>query len=258
LAIRWPDERTPGPGDAIFDGMSTTAVATEFQEAPRELGITGSLEKRLLLWLAARMPEAVESDHLTALGFASTLAAGLLYAGSASHPGMVLAVDLALVANWFGDSLDGTLARFRGRSRPRYGFYADHLVDSIGASALLLGIAASGLMSPLVATSVLVAYLLLSVEIYLATYTRGRFKIAHGGLGGTELRIALALVNVAVFLFPGPLPLGLKLFDLAGVAATGALAAALTVSAVRNTTRLRDEETLPAPNPAPGREKRLW
>jgi phosphatidylglycerophosphate synthase len=223
--------------------MSKTTAATPFREAGRELGITGSIEKRALLWLAARMPARVHSDHLTALGFASTLAAALLYAGSASQPWLILLVNLALAANWFGDSLDGTLARFRGRSRPRYGFYADHLVDSIGAVALVLGLSVSGLMSPLVAASVLVAYLLLSIETYLATYALARFKIAHGGFGGTELRIALALVNVSVFLWPGPLPLGVKIFDVAGVAAAGALAVALTVSAVRNATRLRDEET---------------
>jgi phosphatidylglycerophosphate synthase len=221
--------------------MSTTTVG-EFREASRELGVTGSVETRALLWLAARMPGRVASDHLTALGFGSTLAAGLLYAASASHPWMVLLVNVALLANWFGDSLDGTLARFRGRSRPRYGFYVDHLVDSIGVVALVAGLAASGLMAPTVAAAVLVAYLLLSIEMFLATYTRGRFKIAHGGLGGTELRIALALVNVAVFLWPGPLPFGLRLFDVAGVAATAVLGVAFTVSAVRNATRLRAEE----------------
>jgi phosphatidylglycerophosphate synthase len=223
--------------------MSTVAVETGFQEAPRELGITGSVEKRALLWLAARMPARVDSDHLTALGFGATLAAALLYGASASHPWMVLLVNVALLANWFGDSLDGTLARFRGRSRPRYGFYVDHLVDSIGVAALVLGLAVSGLMGPTVAAAVLVAYLLLSIEIFLATYTLARFKIAYGGLGGTELRIALALVNVAVFLWPGPLPLGVRLFDVAGVAVTAVLGVAFTVSAVRNATRLRTAET---------------
>ena len=223
--------------------MSTTAVETGFKEAPRELGITGSAEKRALLWLAARVPAGVDSDHLTALGFGATLAAALLYGASASYPWMVLLVNVALLANWFGDSLDGTLARFRGRSRPRYGFYVDHLVDSIGVAALVVGLAVSGLMGPTVAAAVIVAYLLLSIEIFLATYTLARFKIAYGGLGGTELRIALALVNVAVFLWPGPLPLGVRLFDVAGVAVTAVLGVAFIVSAVRNATRLRAAET---------------
>jgi phosphatidylglycerophosphate synthase len=224
--------------------MSTT-VGNGFQEAARELGITGSIEKRILLWLAARMPARVESDHLTALGFAATLAAGLLYAASAGHPWLVLLVNVALLANWFGDSLDGGLARFRGRSRPRYGFYVDHLVDSIGAAALILGLVASGLMAPVIGAALVVAYLLLSIEMFLATYTLGRFKIAHGGMGGTELRIALAALNVAVYLWPGPLPLGARLFDVAGIAAAGALAVAFTASAVKNAMRLRAEEALP-------------
>jgi phosphatidylglycerophosphate synthase len=223
--------------------MSTTVAGSEFKEAGRELGVTGTMESRVLRWLAPRIPAAVDSDHLTALGFASTLAAGLLYAASASHPWMVLLVNVALLANWFGDSLDGTLARFRGRSRPRYGFYVDHLVDSIGVVALVLGIAASGLMAPAVAVAVVVAYLLLSIEMFLGTYTLARFKIAHGGLGGTELRIALALLNLAIFLWPGPMAFGVRLFDVAGVVVTAWLAVAFTASAVRNATRLRDEET---------------
>jgi phosphatidylglycerophosphate synthase len=230
--------------------MSMTTAVTGFREASRELGVTGTLEKRALLWLAARLPRGVDSEHLTALGFAATLAAALLYAGSATHPWLILLVNAALFANWFGDSLDGTLARFRGRSRPRYGFYVDHLVDSIGVAALVLGLAASGLMSPTVAGALIVAYLLLSIETFLATYTVGRFKIAHGGLGGTELRIALALLNVAAWSWPGGLPFGVRLFDAAGAAVTAALAVAFTVSAVRNAVRLRDEETALLPPPS--------
>lgn len=223
----------------------STLVGERFREAPRELGITASIEKRALAWLAARVPARVGSDHLTALGFAATLVAAVLYAASPAHPWMILAVNAALLVNWYGDSLDGTLARSRGRSRPRYGFYVDHLVDSIGVAALVVGIVASGLMAPVIGAALLVAYLLLSIEMFLATYTLARFKIAHGGFGGTELRIALALLNVAVYLWPGPLPLGVRLFDVAGTLATAALAAAFTVSAVRNATRLRAEEVLP-------------
>ena len=219
--------------------MSSKVVESGFREASRELGMTGTLEARALRWLAARVPDRIGSDHLTALGFAATLIAALAYAASPAHPWLVLLVNGALLANWYGDSLDGTLARFRERSRPRYGFYVDHLVDSIGAVALVLGLASSGLMAPAVAVSVLVAYLLLSIEMFLATYTLARFKIAYGGLGGTELRIALAILNVAVYLWPGPLPLGVRLFDVAGVAATAVLAVAFTASAVRNAIRLR-------------------
>ena len=222
--------------------MSSIA-APGFREASRELGITGSIEKRALAWLAARVPARIDSDHLTALGFAATLAAAVLYGASAAWPGLVLLVNVALVANWYGDSLDGTLARFRGRSRPRYGFYVDHLVDSVGVAALVLGLVASGLMAPIVGTALVVAYLLLSIETFLSTYTLGRFKIAHGGFGGTELRIALALLNVGVYVWPGRLPFGLRLFDVAGVVAALVLTGAFTKAAVQNSMRLRGEET---------------
>jgi phosphatidylglycerophosphate synthase len=222
--------------------MTTTADAVPFREAQRELGLTASVEKRLLLWLAARLPLCVQPDHLTALGFAATLVAGILYAASAWQPWLVLLVNVALAVYWFGDSLDGTVARHRRQPRPRYGFYIDHLVDSIGAAALLLGLGLSGLMSPLVATAVLVAYLLVSIEMFLATYTLARFRIAHGGIGGTELRIALAALNVAVFVWPGRV-LGIGVFDAAGVAAALALAVVFARAAIANGTRLRHEES---------------
>ena len=218
------------------------ASATTFTEAGREMGVTGSAEKRILLWLAARVPARVHSDHLTALGFAATLSAGLLYAGSLHQPWMVLAVNAALVLNWLGDSLDGTLARYRNRSRPRYGFYLDHLVDSIGAVALFLGLGWSGLMAPVIAAALLVAYLLVSIETYLATYTVGRFKLAHGGVGGTELRIGLAALNVAAWAWPAGFH-GVRVFDAAGVAVALGLAAVVVRSAIRNADHLRKEET---------------
>ena len=219
------------------------ATMTGFTQARRELGVTESVEKRLLAWLSARMPARVGSDHLTALGFAATLGAALLYAGSARHPWMLLLVNLALAVNWFGDSLDGTIARYRNKQRPRYGFYVDHLVDSIGVASLAAGFAWSGLMAPAVAAALVIAYLLVSIEVYLATYSTGRFKIAYGGVGGTELRLALATLNVAAFAWPAG-AFGVRVFDAAGVVAGVGLAVVLATSAIRNAVALRAEETL--------------
>ena len=221
------------------------AVTTTFAEAPRELGVTGSVEKRILLWLAARVPARVGSDHLTALGFAATLAGAVFYALSARHPFLILLVNGSLVLNWLGDSLDGTLARFRNQSRPRYGFYVDHLVDSIGVAALAAGFAWSGLMAPVVAAALVVAYLLVSIEVYLATYTVGTFKIAYGGVGGTELRLVLAALNVAAYAWPSGIG-GVGVFDVAGVLAALGLAGVLATSAIGNAVRLRAEERVPA------------
>jgi phosphatidylglycerophosphate synthase len=223
------------------------AEATTFQDARRVLGVTGSLEKRALLWLAARMPARVNSDHLTGLGFAAMLAAGGAYALSGRWPWLLLVVNALLVVNWFGDSLDGTLARFRDRCRPRYGFYVDHMVDMLGALSLVGGLALSGYMSAPVAVAVLVAYLMMSIHVYLATYTLGVFKIAHGGLGGTELRLLLAAGNLVILALPRVTLAGVSvlIFDLVGALAAAGLVALLARAVARSTRELYERERLP-------------
>jgi len=177
--------------------MTTAALV----QPRRELtSLTAEPERRLLLHLAARVPARIGPDHLTLLGLAAMLAAGAAYALSARWPALLLAVNVALVLNWLGDSLDGTLARYRQRTRPRYGFYVDHMVDALGALGLLLGLAASGWMAPGLAVSLLLAYLLLSVNIALAACSRGTFKISYGPFGGAELRLLLALAGVVIAL----------------------------------------------------------
>jgi len=212
-----------------------------FREARRVLGgATARLEKLLLLWLAARVPARITSDHLTLVGFAAAAGCGALYAASARHPSLLLLANLALVLNWLGDSLDGTLARHRRCERPRFGFYVDHLLDAFGAVLVLGGLALSGLMSPLVAAALLVAYLLLAVETYLATYALGCFKISWGPVGGTELRLGLVALNTAAFLWP-QVALGGRqwlLFDLVALPAAAALALLTLVAGVRATRAL--------------------
>jgi len=223
------------------------AEATTFQDARRELGVTGSLEKRVLLWLAARMPARVNSDHLTGLGFAAMLAAGAAYALSGHWPWLLLVVNVLLAVNWFGDSLDGTLARFRDRCRPRYGFYVDHMVDIFGALFLVGGLALSGYLSAGVAVGVLVSYLMMAIHVYLATYTLGVFKIAYGGLGGTELRLLLAAGNLVVMALPRVTVAGMSVlvFDIVGTAAAAGLVVMLARAVARSTRELYERERLP-------------
>ena len=222
----------------------TTAVLTQPR---RELtSLTAEPERRALLFLAARVPAAVGPDHLTALGLAAMLAAGAAYALSARWPLLLLAVNALLVLNWLGDSLDGTLARYRQRTRPRYGFYVDHMVDALGALGLLLGLVASGWMTPWLALALLLAYLLLSVNIALAACSRGTFKISYGPFGGTELRILLALANTVVWLWPQIVVGGRAVlaFDVMGGLALLGLVAALLRSIVQNTCALYALERL--------------
>ena len=134
----------------------------EFGEARRlATSVLTSSERRCLLWLAPRLPGWVNSDHLTVLALLAMMMAGVSYYLARWHPPALLLAVGWLAVNWFGDSLDGTLARVRGHQRPRYGFYVDHVVDCFGVLFLLAGLALSGYMSPLVAMALLVAYFML-------------------------------------------------------------------------------------------------
>jgi phosphatidylglycerophosphate synthase len=159
-------------------------------------------EKRALLWLAARTPDRINPDHLTVLGLVAQIGAGVGYALAAWNRYALLAVVVCLALNWLGDSLDGTLARVRQRLRPRYGFYVDHMVDSFGALALMGGLALSGYMHPWIAMGLLIAFLMLSVQSYLATHALGEFRIfdvggAIGLAGMGLMLIVFTLQNTA-------------------------------------------------------------
>ena len=209
--------------------------------------VLAPLEKRVLLWLAVRMPPWVHSDHLTGLALAAMLGAGLsFWLASVTPIGLVL-VAACLAVNWFGDSLDGTLARVRHHERPRYGFYVDHVVDLFGTLFLLAGLAISGYMAPLIAVALLAVYFMLSAEIYLATHTLGRFTMSMFRIGPTELRILLAVGTLMLGMRPIVDLFGqtVRLFDVGGVCAMAGLLVALVVSAVSNTRTLYRAEPLP-------------
>lgn len=156
-------------------------VVANFQPAPRvHQAITAAAEKKLLVWLAQRMPSAVNSDHLTALGTLAQLGAGACYAWAAHYRYALLLAVLCVALNWFGDSLDGTLARVRNQQRPRYGFYVDHMADAFGAIAMMGGLGCSGYLHWQVAIAMLLGFLVLSIESYLATYTLGKFRMSQG------------------------------------------------------------------------------
>ena len=164
---------------------------------------TAEAEKKVLIALARRLPRWIGPDHLTALGVLSMAGAGLCYRLLVVSPLALLGVNFFLFLNWFGDSLDGTLARVRERQRPRYGFYVDHLVDAFGAIFLLGGLASSGLAAPFSALALLTAYLLLQIHIALKAHTTRVFQIAFGGVGGTEARILVGTLNLGLLIWPG-------------------------------------------------------
>ncbi len=219
-----------------------------FKTAERiQQAFTARLEKRALLWMAERLPAWINSDHLTLLGLVAQFLAGVSYALAGSSPRWLLATNFFIFVNWFGDSLDGTLARVRNQQRPRYGFYVDHVIDTFGAAFLMGGLALSGYLQWTVAAAMLIAFLMCSIEVYLTTYTLGRFQLSYGKFGPTEIRIALCVGNVVLLYKPWVHFLGhyVRLFDVGGTIAAIGMLGIMVISAIRHTRQLYREERLP-------------
>ena len=209
--------------------------------------VLAAAEKRALIWIAQRLPRQINSDHLSVLGLAAMAGAGLSFWVAQWDPvaGAVLVV-LCLILNWFGDSLDGTVARVRDQQRPRYGYYVDHVIDLAGTALLFGGLAASGYMSPAIATLVVAAFFLVSAETYLATHARGVFKMAVAGVGPTELRILLAAGAIALIHRPTVDVIGVgqaRLWDVGGVVGAIGMTMTFLISSAQNVRALYIEET---------------
>jgi len=210
-------------------------------------GLLAEPEKKALLWLARQTPSWINSDHLTLLGLVSMLIAGASYWTARWNKFALILVVVSLALNWFGDSLDGTLARYRRCQRPRYGYYVDHVIDLFGVTALLGGLAASGYMSPLIAVALLAAFALVEAEVFLATYVQQIFRLSCFHVGPTELRIVLAIGTLRLLYDPwvriagkGPY----LLFDIGGIVSIAGLLTAFAYSAIRNSRTLYAAEPL--------------
>lgn len=203
-------------------------------------------EKRALRWIAARLPRWILPDDLTAVGVLAAFAICAAYQLSNDSSAWLWAVSALLVVHWLGDSLDGTLARVRGIERPRYGFYLDHLVDAISTAAIGIGLGLSPFMLLSVGALVVVAYLMLSINVYLESYALGRFSIGYGLIGPTELRLILIALNTALALHLGlDFSIGhlsMTVFDLVGLAMAGTMIVLLVGRVIRNLRELGRRE----------------
>jgi len=217
--------------------------------------LLAAIEKRCLIAMARRLPEWVGSDHLTVLGAVAMLGAGSAFWLGSRNPLALLAVVVLLAVNWFGDSLDGTLARVRHQERPRYGFYVDHVLDVLGILFLFAGLVAGGFMTPIVGAGFLLAYYLLTIEIALATHTVGTFKISYWKVGPTELRLLFAAGTLQLLRSPDVVLFGQHylLFDVGAVVAIVGLIATFIASAIGNTATLYRREPLP-----PRADRQQW
>jgi phosphatidylglycerophosphate synthase len=237
---------TTGAVSARQGGSSRRA--TERGHVRENRGWLATAETRALVWLAHRVPPAVNSDHLSALGFAGMVLTAVAFALGAVRPAWLPIAVVGLAINWLGDSLDGTLARVRKAQRPNYGYYLDHVLDIAGMALLTGALGAGGLMSPVIAVALLAAYVAVMAETFLATYSLGVFRMAFLRFGPTELRVvlsvgALAAMRSASVTVAGHGPW--LLFDVGGLVAATGLALALVVSALRNTSTLYRADPLP-------------
>jgi archaetidylinositol phosphate synthase len=203
-------------------------------------------ERRLLRSIARRLPRRMLPDDLTALGVAAALGICAAYLLSNEGSGWLWVASALLVVHWLGDSLDGTLARVRGIQRPRYGYYLDHLVDAVSTAAIGIGLGLSPHMLLSVGTLIVVAYLVLSINVYLESQALGRFSIGYGLIGPTEMRLILIALNTALALGAGLefslLGTDLTALDLFGLAAAAVMVGLLIARAARNLHALAQEE----------------
>jgi len=169
-----------------------------------QTSILNSAEKKVLVWLASRQPRWMTSDILTFIGVLGAVIAAVGYALSNYDIRWLWFASFGFFVNWYGDSLDGTLARVRGTQRPVYGFYLDHCIDGITMAIMCLGAGLSDLLNLYIAMAVLVVYLLLSISVYINAHLKGEFKLTYAGMGPTEFRIIMIIVNT-LFIYIAPL-----------------------------------------------------
>jgi phosphatidylglycerophosphate synthase len=161
--------------------------------------LLGPLERPALQWLASRLPVWVTPDLCTMIGVVGALGIAVSYMLTLYDSNFLWLASLGFILNWFGDSLDGTLARYRQIERPIFGFYIDHTTDAFSATVIILGLGITPYISFHIACLTLIAYLLLSVLIYLRTCVTSEFKISYGKLGPTEIRAIAILLNIAMY-----------------------------------------------------------
>ena len=212
----------------------------------RSTFVTTRFEQWALPRLAARLPLWVTPDRLTGLGILASTVMAASYILSNDHPAWLWLASLSLVVHWFGDSLDGTVARVRKIERPRYGFYVDHLTDAYSTLAIGLGLGLSPFMLLSVGLALVIGYYLLSINIYLETHVLQEFRYGYGVVGPTETRILLIVLNTLAF-FSKDLPfqikgIGLTLFDVAGIAITATMGLMLSRRVLRNLGNLARQE----------------
>ena len=184
-----------------------------------QTSVLNGVEKKVLVWLAERQPRWMTSDILTGIGVVGAVVVALGYFLSNYRIEWLWLASLGFVINWYGDSLDGTLARVRKTQRPIYGFYLDHNIDGVTMAIMCVGAGLSVMLNLYIAMAVLAVYLLLSISVYINAHLKGEFKLTYAGMGPTEFRLIMIVVNT-LFIFANSLREWSVNFTVAGVSVT--------------------------------------
>jgi len=184
-----------------------------------QTSVLNGVEKKMLVWLAERQPRWMTSDILTGIGVVGAVVVALGYFLSNYRIEWLWLASLGFVINWYGDSLDGTLARVRKTQRPIYGFYLDHNIDGVTMAIMCVGAGLSDMLNLYIAMAVLAVYLLLSISVYINAHLKGEFKLTYAGMGPTEFRLIMIVVNT-LFIFANSLREWNVNFTVAGVSVT--------------------------------------
>jgi phosphatidylglycerophosphate synthase len=185
---------------STIEGGKRSPLAFEKQSPARiQNNILAWRERTILDWLCSHMPRAISSDSLTLIGVAGAVTVFAGYIGSRFDPAFFWLASVGFIVNWFGDSLDGSLARFRGEESPRYGYFLDHSADAVSILFVLVGLGLSSYVRLEVALAVLIAYFLMCIYVFLYNHVSGTFQLSFGSLGPTELRIGLIVLNLWMY-----------------------------------------------------------
>ena len=209
--------------------------------------LLGPLERPALQWLAAHLPSWVNPDMMTVTGIFGALVIAFGYALSQFHPAFLWLASLGYVINWFGDSLDGTLARYRHIERPKYGFYVDHVCDALTEIIIILSLGLSPYVRFSVASMFCIAYIAMSVLVYVRMNVMGEFKISYSKLGPTEVRVLAILLNTIMYfgglytfkVSLGPVPAAISPYDLYVIALTFLLIYFFAETSIKQAIELR-------------------
>ena len=181
-----------------------------------QTSLLNGVEKRVLVWLAQRQPRWITSDMLTVIGVVGAVVVAIGYLLSNYNISWLWLASLGFIINWYGDSLDGTLARVRGTQRPIYGFFIDHNIDGVTMALMCVGAGLSDMLNLYIAFAVLAVYLLLSISVYINAHLKGEFRLTYAGMGPTEFRLVMITVNT-LFVCVAPLREWVLNFSIAGV-----------------------------------------